>query len=638
MIKIIAYFLFFACINANQLKVPSQYSTIQAAIDAASEGDTVFVAAGSYNENITTNSKNNLYLLGEDPRTTIIVGNFDIIGHHITIDGFTLRGGENFRAYDGPWLEVKKSIFEEFTGLLNFQTSTIENCLFTNNSGYLLFSGRSDKLFTNRVINSTITGNKEGFSIEVYFQDQGSSTNYWDTVFLNSIINIGKGRYDGPTNSYRPLNFWIEEGGSINAPRVLLINNLISDSVKSSLDAATWGSSFTVNNTNSIVSTNKLIDELFIDHLNNNFNLKDWSNSIGSGIIEYVIDDTTIKVPTSDILGYLRPNPSGSKPDLGAFENKWGTPQNATPVIASIPDTTMKEDESITVTVSVTDYEGDAITYSAVSDTNAVTVSVSSSTLTLTPNANWHGVATIKVYASDGTSKDSTSFKLTVTSVNDLPTAFEWVSSALDTINITKTNLATNYKLEWTASKDEADGDTIDYFLYAGTGVSAKEEVYDTTSTTVLIPYQEFLENVFEQIPMVSGATVLFSVYAHDGTDSVKVMGDDRVVYVNRYEYLSTADDQIPTDFALHENYPNPFNPTTTLRFDLPEVSDVNVVIYNMLGQKVRTFNMNSISAGSHSIKWNATNALGDPVGAGVYLYQLQAKDFMKTRKMILLK
>ena len=110
------------------------------------------------------------------------------------------------------------------------------------------------------------------------------------------------------------------------------------------------------------------------------------------------------------------------------------------------------------------------------------------------------------------------------------------------------------------------------------------------------------------------------------------------MIYIRRYDYLSTIDDQIPTAFALHENYPNPFNPTTTLRFDLPEVSDVNVVIYNMLGQKVRTFNMNSISAGSHSIKWNATNNLGDPVGAGVYLYQFQAKDFIKTKKMVLLK
>ena len=94
----------------------------------------------------------------------------------------------------------------------------------------------------------------------------------------------------------------------------------------------------------------------------------------------------------------------------------------------------------------------------------------------------------------------------------------------------------------------------------------------------------------------------------------------------------------VPVEFALHENYPNPFNPTTTLRFDLPEVSNLTLTIYNMLGQKVRTFNMQSTPAGYHSLKWNATNGYGDPVGAGVYLYQLQTKDFVKTRKMVLLK
>ena len=92
------------------------------------------------------------------------------------------------------------------------------------------------------------------------------------------------------------------------------------------------------------------------------------------------------------------------------------------------------------------------------------------------------------------------------------------------------------------------------------------------------------------------------------------------------------------TDFALHENYPNPFNPTTTLRFDLPELSDMTLIIYNMLGQKVKTFNMQSTPAGYHSVTWDATNDLGQQVGAGVYLYQLQTKDFVKTRKMVLLK
>ena len=93
-----------------------------------------------------------------------------------------------------------------------------------------------------------------------------------------------------------------------------------------------------------------------------------------------------------------------------------------------------------------------------------------------------------------------------------------------------------------------------------------------------------------------------------------------------------------PDSFELWEAFPNPLNPTTTLRFDLPEVSDITLTIYNMLGQKVKTFNMQSTPAGYHSVTWNATNNLGQQVGAGVYLYQLQTKNFVKTRKMVLLK
>ena len=219
---------------------------------------------------------------------------------------------------------------------------------------------------------------------------------------------------------------------------------------------------------------------------------------------------------------------------------------------------------------------------------------------------------------------------------NIAPVNFDWVSAASDTIKISQTNVGDTYELKWSESKD-VDIDTIEYLLYAQIGVYPAEEVYDTTSTSVQITYEEFLENVFEETPG-NGVTVKFSVSATDGKDTVKVSGDDRVVYVNRYEFLSTETDGMPTEFALHENYPNPFNPSTTLRFDLPELRDVNVIIYNMLGQKVKTFNMENISAGHHSIKWNATNDYGDPVGAGVYLYQLQAKDFVKTRKMVLLK
>ena len=233
--------------------------------------------------------------------------------------------------------------------------------------------------------------------------------------------------------------------------------------------------------------------------------------------------------------------------------------------------------------------------------------------------------------------KSSLAMVDTVTAWENIsPERFVWIGEALDTLNISKTSLDDNYTLQWSASTN-LDEDPIHYLVYAKVGSYPAEEIYDTTVTTLPISSREFLNNVFEQTPG-NGVTVRFSVSATDGIDTVKVSGDDRVVYVNRYEFLSTETNGMPTEFALHENYPNPFNPSTTLRFDLPELSDVNVIIYNMLGQEVKTFNMQNISAGHHSIKWNATNDLGDPVSAGVYLYQLQTRDFVKTRKMILLK
>ena len=311
---------------------------------------------------------------------------------------------------------------------------------------------------------------------------------------------------------------------------------------------------------------------------------------------------------------------------------------NDAPVLATVDDDSTQEDsDGKGLKLSASDVEGDALTYSAVSDTTGLTVSVLNDSISLKPVPDYFGTSIVKAFVSDGQLTDSTTFTFKVLNIQDAPKAFEWVSTALDSINITQNNTADVYKLEWTESKD-VDGEIVTYLLYAGTGVYPAVEAYDTTSTSVLIPYEEFLQKTFEQIPMLSRATVKFSVVATDGIDTVKVTGDDRVVFVNRYDYLSTEGEGIPTEFALHENYPNPFNPTTTLRFDLPEVSDVTLTIYNMLGQSVRTFNMNDTPAGFHSVTWNVTNDYGDPVGAGVYLYQLRANQFVKTRKMVLLK
>ncbi len=101
---------------------------------------------------------------------------------------------------------------------------------------------------------------------------------------------------------------------------------------------------------------------------------------------------------------------------------------------------------------------------------------------------------------------------------------------------------------------------------------------------------------------------------------------------------LGIGEELLPDVYALHQNYPNPFNPITTLRYDLPEQSMVNIIIYDLLGRQVRTLINQTQDAGFKSVIWNATNDHGKPVSAGVYLYKIQAGEFVQTRKMVLLK
>ena len=94
----------------------------------------------------------------------------------------------------------------------------------------------------------------------------------------------------------------------------------------------------------------------------------------------------------------------------------------------------------------------------------------------------------------------------------------------------------------------------------------------------------------------------------------------------------------LPSQYALHQNYPNPFNPVTTISYDLPENGLVNITIYDMLGRQVKTLKNQTQDAGYRSIVWDATNDYGKPVSAGIYLYQIQAGEYMQTKKMVLLK
>ena len=102
---------------------------------------------------------------------------------------------------------------------------------------------------------------------------------------------------------------------------------------------------------------------------------------------------------------------------------------------------------------------------------------------------------------------------------------------------------------------------------------------------------------------------------------------------------LSSKESELaPKKFALIQNYPNPFNPLTNISYELRKNSFVSITIYDMLGNVVNDIVSTKQSSGYKTVQWNATDNLGKPVSAGLYLYSIEAADFRQTKKMILLK
>ena len=94
----------------------------------------------------------------------------------------------------------------------------------------------------------------------------------------------------------------------------------------------------------------------------------------------------------------------------------------------------------------------------------------------------------------------------------------------------------------------------------------------------------------------------------------------------------------IPLHFALYQNFPNPFNPVTKIRYQLAEDCHVTIKIFNILGQEIRTLVNENKKAGTHEIFWDGLNDIGNAVTSGVYFYKIEASNFMKIKKTVLMR
>jgi hypothetical protein len=202
------------------------------------------------------------------------------------------------------------------------------------------------------------------------------------------------------------------------------------------------------------------------------------------------------------------------------------------------------------------------------------------------------------------------------------------------TLVVTESNLGDMFPFIWTTSTDP-DNDPVSYVVVA---TDTAGGMYDTTSATagLFLTNEDIAGNQIED--SVAVMTYVWDVWAHDPWDSTSSDNGPMTFTVDISTILALDDIGLPEVFALYNNYPNPFNPVTNITYDIPEVAQVTLDVYNIAGQKVRTLAQGLHEPGRYRIQWNATNDYGKPLSSGMYIYRIHAGDFVSVKKLILMK
>ncbi len=248
------------------------------------------------------------------------------------------------------------------------------------------------------------------------------------------------------------------------------------------------------------------------------------------------------------------------------------------------------------------------------------------------PEADFYGEDNFSYTVSDSSQSDIAQAIITVESENDPPGDFEILSPVLDTIIvITAENLRDSLAFQWSESEN-VDGDEILYSLTNIEGLDFLEEFTEMDSTQLVIANEELAALMYDD--MVSG---LWNVSADDGEFIVLADNGPFALTIDKTS-MSVEAASVPTEYALHQNYPNPFNPVTTIVFDLPEATDVQIEIFNVLGQRVRTLVNRSYQPGSYRLQWDGRSDSRAAAPSGMYVCRIQAGDYIQERKLLLMK
>ena len=360
------------------------------------------------------------------------------------------------------------------------------------------------------------------------------------------------------------------------------------------------------------------------------------SNSNDTNITTYITNDSLIIVPAPDWYGVGEINlfviSNDDTVDSEHFLVNVISVNDEGPIIDSIPDYTIDEDTSLEIILNASDYDDDEIYFIATSSDSSVSASLQDTLLIVAPQNDWNGASEINIIASDDSLSDTVSFHIFINPVNDSPEPFSLIyPTVTDTISI-HTDTDETLQFNWEESIDIDSQVSYITIVTLGYFGETYTDTYESSEPMVEVSPYEWA--VLMTNLELERWTLEYTVQASDEEYTVETGGE----FVFQNNTLSVENDITPLSFRLHQNYPNPFNPVTTVRYELPEDSYTDITVYDMLGNMVNNLVSINQSSGYKSIQWNATNNQGEPVSAGVYLYKIQAGNFVDTKKMILLK
>jgi len=301
-----------------------------------------------------------------------------------------------------------------------------------------------------------------------------------------------------------------------------------------------------------------------------------------------------------------------------------GTGVDSSPKISNIFNQTINEDAStgwLPFTLSDPDTDPPLLTVSAGTDNQTLLPNSgiafkgtgANRFIKVTPAENQNGSGTVHVTVSDGSAQSRGNFRVSVTPVNDPPQ----FTTTFDSVTITQ-------------------GETYQIpVCFLETCIEDVDDPVSSLSWSV--------DNNTHLLYTCSPDTITITAPSDwEGTETINITVSDGelndtetlVITVQPAEQTAVQMGQtLPTSFSLEQNFPNPFNPVTTISYSLPEQTHVKLEVYNMQGQLIAILENGTKSAGTHTAKWNASQAT-----TGIYLYQITTPKWTDMRKCMLVK